>query len=214
MDVAPSSRLRTVATIPGPPEPKVHDFTLTVDAAVDVDGDVKVWRRSIHFRLLPEHAESSTTLLHEAIERECAGELVASTSRVLKGHLGCKGATPMLASLTPHAKGYSAAVKRSATKPRALTHGMVAWVQAAGSSPELVIYTASEALAAPEAAAHGLEPEHLATFAEVADAASWEALAELRDAVPTKPPPQGSSAEGTLLLFDPPPRMSVALGWH
>ena len=185
-----------------------------MDAAVDVDGDVKVWRRSVHLRLLPEHADSSTALLREAAERECAGELAASTSRVLKGYIGCKGTVPVPPAPSPHAKA-SAVVTRRSAKPRALTHGMVAWVQSPrGSSPELVIYTASEALTATEAAARGLEAEHVTAFAEVADAASWEALAELRDAMPTRSPPQGGSSADGLLLFDPPPRLSVALGWH
>jgi len=194
-----------------------EEVTLTVDAAVEVDGDITLWRRSLRLRLLPGgSASEGAACLREAAGRSCVGEL-HDVSRLHIGarlSAGCCAGTSLAKTSTTKLQLQADHDHRMGSTPlAALSPGMIAW--AGDSSTEFVICTGTDSHR--QAAAHVSGP-----FAEVADAASWQALTDLRE-LPTTRSPRARAAnevddhtttrdEAQHLLFDPPPRMTLSLG--
>ena len=182
--------------------------TLTLDGALDVDGDIKLWRRSVRLRL------SSTAVgwWREVVERGCVGELHRwdSGNGFLQGRVHCpqasvsrsryNGSRPSAQLRAPNGKRWT----RVCSQPnchRAVGRGRVAVWEAAGSkaaAAEFLIQTARP----PSSLATDSDDESLA-FGEVdaSDAEAFDALDEVQD-FPAHP-------DGTL---ESPLRVTISLG--
>ena len=104
--------------------------TLAIEAAIDVDGDIRVWKTDVLMRLLPtDHASDAYTFWHRAARQGCGGEVTARVGSMILAQLRkCEGAASH-----PSGKGSSL----GASAPRALARGRVAWL--ADSSSRFVL---------------------------------------------------------------------------
>ena len=84
--------------------------TLAIEAAIDIDGDIKVWQRNVPVQLLPTERERSAGFWREAAKKTCSGDLIALRQRsgngaVVHGRLGgCAGITPPIVDAPLHAE--------------------------------------------------------------------------------------------------------------
>jgi hypothetical protein len=192
------SNLRTLAPALAVAAPPIaSDITLVLEAAIDVDGDVKVWRRAVRLHLRADARDATTaTFLKRVAAGGCGGELLRADERV-HGRLTCGGA-----QWPPPEKrdcsGPAGLLHRSC-RGRPLPRGVVGWrTRAESTAPEFFIQMADTAgSGAPLIGDDGT------LFADVVDATSLTVLDELRT-LPTRATSAGA-------ILDPQPRMTVTL---
>ena len=182
-----------------PPPATSSDVKLTLEAALDVDGDIQLWRRAVHVRV---RGAAAVAWWRDAFDRGCSGELFGREVGFVQGRLACPGGrqSPRLAE-----RGAGSAATD-------LGRGKVWWAPAGagdGGVAEFRIGTGASSSAAREAPLNGGGEEAArAVFGEVeaGDAASWEALDAVQ-ALQTKP----SEGRGTsaVQLLDPPLRITL-----
>ena len=175
---------------------------LRLETALDVDGDIKLWRRSL---LLRVHPDPFASFWRAAAAKGCTGELYRRERGFLQGRITCAvgGALqprpaariPTACATTHHLRGGG-----EPCAPLGIGRGKAAWAAGGnGGSAEFVLSTVSPG--------GGPEGGSLAIFGEIglSDAASWEVL-EAIEGLPGKPPTEGGPT-----VLDPPLRMTVSL---
>jgi hypothetical protein len=184
--VTPSERHKRLATAGG-----VASVAVAVEAAIDEDGDLKVWRREFSIRLgtpaardesgrLHPGARAVGSFWHEAGVEGCGGELLHRSVGILQGRLLCSR------SLPPKVRSHW---QRGATPN--LKRGSVGWLQDGDDRAAFFITLKA-----------GLLPRHLgqATIFGEVETASWPAVEDLMTQVPI-----GGGGR-----FEPPLRISLA----
>ena len=143
-------------------------LTFSFEAAVEEDGDIKVWAAKLTVRLLPHLWTPSAGVFWQEVKSGCSGEITSSDVQTLSGRLQCR--------LTPG----NMAVVRSAS-PSSMRRGAVAWMEGPNGQEFVVITGTVEQQWAQQ---HGL-----VVFGEVAedDSSSWETVEQLRS-MPLDPP--------------------------
>jgi hypothetical protein len=115
-------------------EPREHDVpgaTLKIEAAIDVDGDIKLWRRDVRIALKPEASD----VWRDALARGCGGELYQRSGDVVHARLtGCD--VPVMPPSV-----------RSAVTTRRLARGSVGWLVGRDGAPTFGLALVDAALA-------------------------------------------------------------------
>ena len=169
---------------PPPPPPSPEDVV-----ALKLQAGGK--QVTLRLRLLPQHSESSVAFMRHAATHSCAGELNRSEKDFLvQGRIACPGGTAGVPKVVKGSCPPGVQVDRSRACPShdpqcgchgpIMGKGMVGW--AGGSAgPDLFIYTAAMDMA--RCPVGGCQATHWSrdhtVFAEVADEATWAAIAEL-----------------------------------
>lgn len=171
------------------PAEGASEVVLRLEAALDVDGDLKVWRRDVRLRLLPTEPSRTRSgfFWSEAIQRGCGGELrlqQRSGGRVVRGLLHRCPDLPLPASTAWPPPG--GAVPRSpdalGTTTSMMRRGAVGWLLGASSGGGGVWSDADGAVfaLALDDATTLRDGAVVRPFAEVANPRAWaEALDEL-----------------------------------
>jgi hypothetical protein len=63
--------------------------TLALEAAIDVDGDVQLWRQKLHIRQPPDLKDEAALLVREAMHSGCDGELFRKGEGMVFGRFKC-----------------------------------------------------------------------------------------------------------------------------
>lgn len=193
--------------------PRAHEvaptISLKLEAAVDVDGDIQLWRRTITLLMRSDAPEDSVALWHEAADRGCGGELFSISDHFVKGRLTCglhagkslAGGSRMPARCTGLSDADGAPSRGCSGS--AYERGMVAWLPGSVGAEFLIqtaALTANNDAKVP--ATSGERPIAELPMAMMSGPASWETLAALKG-LPTLTTKQGT-------LLDPPVQMSVS----
>ena len=143
-------------------------LTFSFEAAVEEDGDIKLWAAKLTVRLLPHLWTPSAGAFWQEMESGCSGEVTSSDVQTLSGRLQCRSTPGNM-------------VVRSAS-PSSVQRGAVAWMEGR-SGQELVVITGT--VDQQWAQQH----RDLVVFGEVAadDSSSWETVEQLRS-MPLDPP--------------------------
>ena len=184
-------------------------ISLKLEAAVDVDGDIQLWRRTITLLMPSDAPEESVALWHEAADRGCGGEMFLISDHFVKGRLTCglhgakslAGGNRMPARCTGLSDADGASSRGCGGS--AYERGMVAWLPGSIGT-EFLIQTAA-LTANNDAKVHATSAERPIMelpMAMMSGPASWEALAALKG-LPTLTTKQGT-------MLDPPVQMSVS----
>lgn len=197
---------KSVGSPVGPANSGGGAVNLRLEAALDVDGDIKLWRKSLLLRVQPDPFAS---FWRGAATKGCTGELYRREQGFIQGRISC-------AALEPHpAARISTACAHHHLRgggepcaPLSIGRGKAAWAAGAnGASAEFVLSTAPPGspqggVAVGVGEGWGLQ----AVFGEISltDAASWEVM-EAIEGLPVKPQAEGRPAT----LLDPPLRMTV-----
>lgn len=87
-----------MATVSG----AIDEVTLALEAAIDEDGDVRVWQRDVRLRFLSNaRDESSDVFWRTAAKKGCGGELQQRLNSLVRGRIGACAELPPPRAVLP-----------------------------------------------------------------------------------------------------------------
>lgn len=172
----------------------VSGVTMALEAAIDEDGDIKLWRRELSVRLLGEKAARAVAAFwREAAMEGCGGELYQRGNGMVHGRISCSdGRTP------PKLGGAARRKEAAAAGQELFRRGSVLWTSGAAPASswagrtDFVIVVSDHAQPADHQLARATK------FGEV-ELTSWESVKELHSL------PVGNGGR-----FEPPLQLKLA----